>query len=183
MERFPQLQKKFDETIQHLKNELGGLRTGVAHASLVENILIDYYGVKTPLGQLASIVVQDAKTIVIQPWDKQASKEIEKSIAASSLGLHPINEGNLLRLVIPPLTEERRKELIKVLHEKGESARVSIRTAREEAWKQLKLDEQTGKISEDEQFRSQKDMQRIVDEYNEKIREIVEKKEKDIIAF
>jgi len=173
----------FEKTIEFLKNELSIIRTGRATPSLVENIIIDYYNTKTPLIQLASIVVPDPKTIVIQPWDRNSIKDIEKAIQISSLGLSPINDGSIIRLIIPPLSEDRRKELTKIAHQKIENGRVSIRNIREEIWKQLKKEEKDGKISEDDMFIQQKELQKIVDEYNEKIKEIGNSKEEEIMTI
>lgn len=173
----------FEKPIQFLKNELAGIRTGRANPSLVENLLVDYYNTKTPLIQLASISVPEAKTIIIQPWDRNSIKDIEKAIQTSSLGLTPINDGHILRLVIPPLSEERRKEIIKLVHQKIENAKVSFRNIREEIWKELKKQEKEGKITEDDLFRQQKELQKIVDEYNEKIKKLGENKEEEIMTI
>lgn len=173
----------FEKSIQFIKNELSGIRTGRASPSLVENLIVDYYNTKTPLIQLASITIPDPKSIIIQPWDRNSTKDIEKAIQTSSLGLTPINDGNMIRLVIPPLSEERRKELMKLVHQKLEQARVSIRNVREEIWKELKTREKDGKISEDDMFKQQKELQKFVDEYNGKIKEIGENKEKEIMTI
>jgi len=175
--------KDFEKTIEFLKQELTNIRTGRATPSLVENLMVDCYGTKTPLIQLASINVPDPKSIIIQPWDKNSLKDIEKAIQSSQLGLNPVNEGNVIRLPIPPLTEERRKELVKFVHQKIESGKIKIRQTREEIWKNLKNAEKEGKISEDDLFGQQKELQEIVDEYNEKIQEISEAKEKEIMTI
>lgn len=170
----------FEKAVEHLKNELNSIRTGRATPTLVENLIVDYYGTKTPLIQLASISIPDPKSIVIQPWDRNSTKDIEKAIQISSLGINPVNEGTIIRIVIPPLTEERRGELVKLANKKTEEAKISIRNIREEMWKELKNQEKEGKISEDELFLTQKELQKIVDEFNEKIKEISEKKEEEI---
>jgi len=175
--------KDFEKTIEFLKQEINNIRTGRATPSLVENLMVDCYGTKTPLIQLASINVPDPKSIIIQPWDKNSLKDIEKAIQSSQLGLNPVNEGNVIRLPIPPLTEERRKELVKFVHQKIESGKIKIRQTREEIWKNLKNAEKEGKISEDDLFGQQKELQEIVDEYNEKIQEISEAKEKEIMTI
>jgi len=175
--------KDFEKTIEFLKQELTNIRTGRATPSLVENLMVDCYGTKTPLIQLASINVPDPKSIIIQPWDKNSLKDIEKAIQSSQLGFNPVNEGNVIRLPIPPLTEERRKELVKFVHQKIESGKIKIRQTREEIWKNLKNAEKEGKISEDDLFGQQKELQEIVDEYNEKIQEISEAKEKEIMTI
>lgn len=175
--------KDFEKTIEFLKQEMTNIRTGRATPSLVENLMVDCYGTKTPLIQLASITVPDPKSIVIQPWDKNSLKDIEKAIQGAQLGLNPVNEGNVVRLPIPPLTEERRKELAKLVHQKIESGKVRIRQTREEIWKNLKNAEKEGEISEDDLFGQQKDLQKIVDDYNKKIQEISEVKEKEIMTI
>ncbi|MDP2683855.1 MAG: ribosome recycling factor [bacterium] len=174
---------KFDDAIKHFKNELTQIRTGRANPSLVENIRVDYYGTKTPLNQMANISAPDPKSLLIQPWDSNVIKEIEKSIQNSDLGLNPVNEGNQLRIPIPPLTEERRKELAKIVNEKSENARISIRNIREEIWKELKELKNDGDISEDEMFSQQKELQKVVNENNSLIKEITEKKEEEVLSI
>ncbi len=173
----------FESVIAHLNQELDSVRTGRAHPALVENIMVDYYGIKTPLIQLAAISIPNAKTILIQPWDKNCVKNIEKALQISDLGLNPINEGDKILLPIPALTEERRKELVKIVNQKVEEARVSIRNIREEIWKSIRDQEKTGDISEDEMFRQQKDLQKLVDEFQENIKRINAKKEKEIMTI
>lgn len=174
---------KFTDAIEHLKKELTHIRTGRANPSLVENIMVDYYGTKTPLNQMANISVPDPKSLVIQPWDANIIKEIEKAIQNSDLGLNPVNEGNQLRLPIPALTEERRKELAKVVGDKVETSKVTIRNIREEIWKELKEMKNDGKISEDDMFAQQKELQKEVDEKNKELKEIGESKEKEILTL
>ncbi len=173
---------QFDKTIDHLKSELGSIRTGRAHPSLVENMVVEYYGSKTPLIQLASINTPDSHSITIQPWDKNSLAAIEKSIRNSDLDLNPVNEGEIIRIPIPPLTEERRKELIKIVGKKIEEAKVGIRNTREDTWRSIKEEKNQGTISEDEMYKNQKELQSVVDEYNDTIQQIGDKKEKDIIT-
>ncbi len=173
----------FEKATTHLKTECKQIRTGRANPAIVENIFVEYYGTKTPLNQVANITIPDPRSIVVQPWDKSLVKEVEKAIRNSPLGLNPINEGTIIRIPIPMLTEERRKELVKVLHEKVEQARISIRNIREEIWKTIKEKESTGGMSEDDMFRAQKDLQKIVDEQNEVARKIGEEKEKEIMTI
>ncbi|MFA6098448.1 MAG: ribosome recycling factor [Patescibacteria group bacterium] len=180
---FNEKQGQFEKTIDHLKKELSNIRTGRANPSLVEDIMVDYYGTKTPLKQIASINVPDAKLLVIQPWDKNALKDIEKAIQSSPLGLNPVNDGDSLRLPIPSLTEERRRELTKVVKHKIEETKVSIRNSREEIWKILKEQKNNAKISEDQMFKEQKELQNIVDKYNSSITAIGEEKEKEIMSI
>jgi len=174
---------QFENAIQHLKDELKQIRTGRANSALVENLTIDYYGTKTPLQQLANINIPDSKSIIIQPWDKNSLKDIEKAIHDSPLGLNPINEGNIIRLPIPPLTEERRKELSKIVNEKVEQAKISVRNVREEIWKNIKEQKNDGKISEDDMYGQQKELQKKVEEYNDFIKKIGQEKEKEIMTI
>lgn len=183
MDTIEQKTPHFTAAITHLKQELETIRTGRAHPALVENTLIDYYGSKTPLQQLATITIPDARTIFIQPWDKNSIKDIEKAIQASTLGLQPVNEGNAILLPIPSLTEERRKELVKVVHQKAEEARVSIRNAREDIWRTIREQEKAGNISEDDMFRQQKELQKSVEDYQNTIKKLTEQKEKEILTI
>jgi ribosome recycling factor len=172
----------FEQAVESLTLEFGKTRTGRASASLVENILVESYGTKMPLKQLASIAVTDARTITVNPWDKKNISEIESALRKSDQGFNPANDGQLIRINLPPLTEERRKELVKVVSQKAEEARVLIRSTREAAWKEIQNLEQEGKISEDDKFRGKEKLQKIVDEYNEKIEEIRKRKEKEIMT-
>ncbi len=174
--------EQFKDAINHLKKELQGIRSGRATPALVDNIMVDYYGTKTPLPQLATISAPDPRSIVIQPWDKNVSSDIEKGIRASSLDINPVNEGDQIRLPIPPLTEERRKELVKTVNQKVEQTKISIRNVREDIGKEIKHQKSEGKISEDDMYAQQKELQRVVDEYNQLIEEIAEKKEKEIMS-
>lgn len=174
---------KLDNAVTHMKSELNAIRTGRANPALVENIQVDYYGTKTPLLQLASISAPDPRCILIQPWDKNALKDIEKTLQTSSLGINPVNEGNAIRLPIPPLTEERRKDLVKVVNQKTEEAKVSVRNIREEIWRQLKEQKTKGTISEDDMYAQQKKLQELVDGYNKQIKEMGEGKEQEIMTI
>lgn len=174
---------RFDDTLSHLKKELSQIRTGRANPALIENILIESYGTKMPLNQMSNISTPDPKSLLIQPWDTNIIKDIEKSLQNSNLGLNPINEGHQLRLPIPPLTEERRKELAKVCNEKVENAKISVRNVREEIWKELKEQKNNGDISEDDMYSQQKELQKIVDTNNILIKETGETKEKEILTI
>lgn len=174
---------KFESVVSHLIDEFKNIRTGRANPMLVEELVVDYYGTPTPLQQVASISTPDANSIVIQPWDKTALKDIEKSIQASDLGLNPVNEGESIRLPIPPLTEDRRKELVKVVNTKTEEAHVAIRSVREDIWKATKDQKTNGDISEDDMYQQQKDLQKMVDEFNKKIKNLSDVKEKEIMAI
>ncbi len=175
--------EKFDKSIEHFKQELSGLRTGRASSALVEGIMVDSYGSKMPISHIASISIPDAKTIAIQPWDKSNIGPIEKAIQASNIGLNPVNDGLLVRLNIPPMTEERRREMVKVLGQITEQARIAIRGAREEVIRDLKNQQEENKITEDDVEGQKKDLQELVDKYNEKIKEIAAAKEKEIMTI
>lgn len=171
-----------ENAIEHFKNESSKIRTGRANPSLVEDLMVDYYGAKTPLKQIASINTPEPRTIAIQPWDRGALSAIEGAIRSSDLNLNPMNDGILVRVNIPMLTEERRREMVKVLNQKNEEARIAIRTIREEILKEVKDAEKAGQISEDDEFKAKEKMQEIVDGYNKKIEELRAKKEVEIMT-
>ncbi len=175
-------QKNFTKALEHYYEELKKIRTGRASATLVEDILVDYYGSKSPLKQVASIVVSDARTITITPWDRDNLINIEKAIKESQLNLNPLNDGQVLRINIPSLNEERRQELVKLLNQKTEEARVGVRRIREEIWNKIQELEKKGEIAEDEKFVGKDKIQKVVDEYNSKIEKAREKKEKEIMT-
>jgi len=174
---------RMGKTIQALKNELKRVRTGRASLSLLDGIRCDYYGTLTPLNQMATLAVPESRLITIQPWDTTVIKEIEKAILKSDLGLTPSNDGKIIRIAIPPLTEERRKELVKIVHKICEEHKVAIRNIRRDANELLKGFKKEGDISEDESFKAQDQVQKITDEYIEQIDDIYKKKEKEIIEF
>lgn len=173
----PQLESAYT----HFEEELAALRTGRANPSLVEGISADCYGTKTPLKQIANIHAPDARSIVIQPWDKGNLQAIEKAISESELGLTCQSDGEAIRVNLPDLTEERRKELTKVLNQKIEEAKISVRNAREEAWEKIQEAEKNKEISEDEMYRGKDELQKAVDEYNKKIYEKGKQKETEIM--
>jgi len=171
-----------EKVIEYLKAEMGKIRTGRANPSLVEGLMIDYYGTKTPLRQIASINTPEPRMIVIQPWDRGALVAIESAVRESDLNLNPNNDGVLIRISIPMLTEDRRREMVKVLNQKAEEARITVRSIREEIWKEIQDMQQDGKMSEDDKFKGKDKLQEIVDGYNKKIEEIREKKEAEIMT-
>jgi ribosome recycling factor len=171
-----------EKSIEHFKSEAGKLRTGRANPGLVEGLLVDYYGTKTPLKQIASINTPEPRTIAIQPWDRGALVAIETAIRESDLNLNPNNDGILVRINIPMLTEERRKELVKVLNQKCEDGRVSIRSIREEIWKEIQDAEKKGEITEDDKFKGKDVLQEVINEYNKKIEDMRGKKENEIMT-
>ncbi len=170
-----------DRTVEYLKSELNKLRIGRATPAMVEDLEIECYDQKMPLKQLANISVQP-RVIIIQPWDKRVLENIEKGISRSALGLSPTVDGEVVRINLPPLTEEKRKELAKIINEKAEEARVSIRHKREEAWKEIQELERKGEIREDDKFRGKDELQKMVDEYNKKVDEMKTKKESEIMT-
>ena len=174
-------EEKMEKALVSLDRELGRLRTGRASTSLVDPIKVDYYGTPTPISQLASVAVPDSRTITIQPWDRGAFAGVEKAILKSDLGLTPINDGKIIRISIPPLTEERRKELVKVSRKYGEDAKVAVRNVRRDANDQLKKLEKEKAISEDELKKATDDVQKITDKYVARIDEKCQAKDKEIM--
>ena len=174
---------KMKKSVDAVRNEIVRIRTGKATTVLLEGIKVECYGSKVPLKQIANIGVPEAKLLLIQPWDKNLLPEIEKAIFQSDLGLTPNNDGKVIRLPIPPLTEERRKELVKLVKKLGEDGKIAIRNVRRECNDELKKGEKSGEFSEDETQRGMKKIQDITDEYIEKINLIIEEKEKEILEI
>lgn len=172
----PKMQAALDKLAENFR----GLRTGKANSALVENILVSYYGTKVPLKQMANISIPDPNSIAIQPWDNNSLGDIELSIRNSEVGLNPVNDGRLIRLSLPPMTAERREELIKLLHQTAEECRIAIRNLREEAWKEIKKLENQKQITEDDRYDAEKEINKLIDEYNLKINELIEAKEKEL---
>ncbi|MDJ0810197.1 MAG: ribosome recycling factor [Desulfobacterales bacterium] len=175
--------ESMEKTITSLNNELNRVRTGRANLSLMDGIRVDYYGTLTPLNQMASLSVPESRLITIQPWDATVIKEIEKAILKSDLGLTPSNDGKIIRIAIPPLTEERRKQLAKSVHKTCEDHKVAIRNLRRDANEMLKGLKKDGDISEDDAFRGQDQVQKITDEFIAQIDSIYKDKEKEILEF
>lgn len=173
---------EFEKSIEHYKEELNQLRTGRASTVMVDNLMIDYYGAKSPLKQVASITIPEPRTIMISPWDKSQLAGIEKSIRESQLNLNPNNDGQVIRINIPALTEERRKELVKVLNQKAEEVKISIRKHRENIWEEIQEAEKNGKISEDDKFVGKEKLQEVIDGYNSVVEDIRKKKEEEIVT-
>lgn len=172
---------QLEEVLEFLGGELRNIRTGRANPSTVEDLNVDYYGTKTPLKQTATISASDVRTIVITPWSKDTLVNIEKAIKESDLNVNPVNDGSVIRLSFPPLTEERRNELVKISKKKSEEARIKIRKVREEVWNDIQEKEKQGEMSEDDKFNSKDKLQQIIDEYNKKIEELSDKKEEEIM--
>lgn len=171
-----------DNAMKFLHEEYGKLQTGRANAALVEGVEVEVFGSSMPLKGLASISIPESNQIAIQPWNRDHLPNIEKAITLANLGLNPSNDGQVIRLIIPPLTEERRRDLVKLVHKYAEDARVSIRNARHEAMKKLETMEKEKEISEDELKGKEKSLQNEVDAYNAKVEEAAKNKEKDIMT-
>ena len=172
----------FEGALEHFANETSKIRTGRAHPGLVEHLMVDYYGTRTPLRQVANVSIPEARQILIQPWDKGKIVLIEAAIRESDLGLAPSNDGIALRITLPSLTEETRKNLVKSLNSRAEEARIVVRTVREEIWKDIQELEKAGEISEDEKFAGKEELQKIVDEYNQKLEAMRKKKEEEVLT-
>ena len=169
------------KAIEALRHELSKMRTGRATVSLLDDVKVDYYGTQTPLNQMASLTVPDPRTIVVQPWDASAVPLIEKAIQKSDLGLNPANDGKLLRVPIPQLNEERRKELVKVSKKCGEECKVSVRNARRDANEELKAAKKSSDITEDEERKAHDRIQKLTDDFIKQIEDALTHKEKDIM--
>ena len=182
-EIFEDLQERMGKSIDSLKREYSRLRTGRASVSLLDGIRVTYYDTPTPLNQMASLAVPEPRLIVIQPWDKTAIGDIEKAILKSELGLTPINDGKVIRIAIPPLTEERRKELVKVARKMAEDNKVAIRNIRRDANDMLKDLKTEKEITEDNLFRSQDEVQKITDDFIAQVDELCTVKEKEILEI
>ena len=166
--------QKMEGALEHLKRDLGGLRTGRASVALLDNIRVDYYGTMTPLRQVANLSTPEARLITIQPWEPQLIKEIEKAISMSGLGVTPSNDGKMIRVPLPPLTEERRKELTKICKKHGEDTKVHVRGFRRDANEELKKLQKDAKLTEDELRKSEAEIQKLTDQYVQKIDDAVE---------
>jgi ribosome recycling factor len=171
---------KMKKTVEATNREFSTIRTGRASTALVEGIRVDYYGAPTPLKQVAAVTTPDARLIVIQPWDKNALVDVEKAILKSEIGITPTNDGKVIRLSIPPLTQERRAELDKILKKIAEDGHISIRTGRHAAIETIRKLEKDKAITEDERFKAQEDVQKLTDKYIKEIDTILAAKEKEI---
>ena len=174
---------KMNKSINALMNEYATIRAGRANASVLDRVTVDYYGAPTPINQMAAISVPEPRTILIAPWDKNTLRDIEKAILTSDLGLNPQNDGNAIRLNFPPLTEERRRELVKGVSKYGEEAKVAIRSIRRDAIDKIKELKKKSEITEDDQKNAEKKMQDMTDKFCKEIDEIAAKKEKEIMEI
>ena len=175
--------EKMHKTHDNLMDELATIRAGRANPHVLDRITVDYYGTPTPIQQVGNVSVPEARLIQIQPWDKSMLKEIEKAINLSELGINPVNDGTVIRLVFPELTEERRKELAKQTKKYGEEAKVAIRNIRRDAIEKFKKQQKASEITEDDYKIAEKDIQKLTDEYIKELDKIAEKKEKELIEI
>ncbi|MCK5068429.1 MAG: ribosome recycling factor [Bacteroidales bacterium] len=174
--------ENMEKSVEHLDNELIRIRAGKANVHILDGVMVDYYGTPTPLNQVSNISTPDAKTIMIQPWEKSMIDPLEKALMQSNVGITPSNNGEVIRLIIPQLTEERRRELVKKVKTEGENARVSLRNSRREANDEYKQMQKDG-LSEDETKTAEDLIQKLTDEFTEKVEKIVESKEEDIMTI
>ena len=180
---YEETKERMGKSIAALQNELNRVRTGRASLSLLDGIRVDYYGTLTPLNQMATLATPESRLITIQPWDTTVIKDVEKAILKSDLGLTPSSDGKIIRIAIPALTEERRKELVKVVNKIGEEHKVAVRNIRRDSNELLKGFKKDGDISEDDAFKAQDQVQKITDEYIQKIDDLGKEKEKEILEF
>ncbi len=173
---------EFEKSIEHFLHELSGVRTGRANPALLNTVMVESYGSKMPLEHVASVTVSDAKTLVISPWDKSQLQAIEKGIQVANLGFNPSNDGIIIRITLPSLNEERRKEMVKFVGQLAEKGKIGIRNVRESVVKEMKKAEADGKISKDELADELKKLQEVVDKYNGEIKQHAESKEKEVMT-
>ena len=183
MSDYIEFESKMKKTAEVLKTQLASVRAGRANAAVLDQITVDYYGVPTPIQQVASVSVPDPRSMLIQPWDASVLKGIEKAILASELGINPQNDGRAIRLVFPQLTEERRKELAKQVKKYGEEAKVAVRNIRREAIDKFKKQQKASEITEDDYKTVEKDIQKLTDDYIKEVEGIADKKEKELFEI
>jgi ribosome recycling factor len=175
--------ERMAKSIESLKHELAKIRTGRAHPSLLDHVKVTYYGNEVPLSQVANITVEDARTLAVSPWERNMVQAIEKAILTSDLGLNPSTAGTVIRVPMPPLTEQRRRDLIKVVRHEAENARVAIRNIRRDANSELKTALKEKLVSEDQERRSQEQIQKLTDQYVKEVDGLLEEKEADLLAI
>lgn len=173
--------KKMEESLDYLEKELAKIRVGKATTALVSEILINYYNTKVPLKQLANITTPEPQMIIIEPFDKNSLEIIQKSIQQSNLNLNPSIEGSIIRIIVPPLTEERRKEIKTILSQKIEEIKGSLRNIREEGWQEIKKLESSGQITEDDKYKAKDELDNLIKEYNGKVEDLRKIKEKEVM--
>lgn len=174
--------QKMDEAVKYFKKELSHIRAGKAQPSLLDGVKVEYYGTQTPLNQLANVSAPEARLLTVEPYDKSSLGDIEKAIMASGLGLNPNNDGNIIRIPLPILSEERRKELVKHSHEIAENARISIRNTRRDANDNIKKTVKSESLPEDSKFEAEEEIQQITDRHTKKVDELLDHKEKEIMT-
>lgn len=182
-ERLKHYNEKMEKTIRVLENEYSAIRAGRANPAVLDKITVDYYGTPTQIQAMAAISVSEARILVIQPWDKSTLRSIEKAIQASDIGINPTNDGTVIRIVFPPLTEERRKEICKQIKKQGEDSKVAIRSIRRDANEKFKALRKSSEVSEDEEKDLEDQMQKMTDKFCKRIDEIAAKKEKEILEI
>ena len=180
---FTDYSRRMDKALDHLSEEFGAVRAGRANAKVLDRITVEYYGTETPLNGVATISTPDARTLVIQPWDNGLLKEIQKAILSSELGINPQNDGKVIRLVFPQLTEERRKDLTKQVKKYAEDAKVAMRNIRRDGMDYIKKLKKNSEITEDDQKKAEKDLQDILDKYIKKADEALAAKEKELMSI
>ncbi len=183
MSDYIEFESKMKKTAEVLKTQLASVRAGRANAAVLDQITVDYYGVPTPIQQVASVSVPDPRSLLIQPWDASVLKGIEKAILSSELGINPQNDGRAIRLVFPQLTEERRKELAKQVKKYGEEAKVAVRNIRRDAIDKFKKQQKASEITEDDYKTIEKDIQKLTDDYIKEVEGIADKKEKELFEI
>ncbi len=175
--------KRMAQAVEHLRVELTKIRTGRANVNLLDHLRVDYYGNEVPISQAASVAISDARTITVQPWEKDMVAKIEKAILESDLGLNPNTAGTTIRIILPPLTEERRVELTKVVHHEGEQAKIAVRNIRRDAIHHVKELEKEKEIGEDDERRAESDIQTLTDEFVNQIDEVVKAKDEELMEI
>ena len=175
-------EERMQKTLDNLNEEYVTIRAGRANPGVLNKILVDYYGTPTPIQQMANISIPEARILVIQPWDRSAMKNIEKALQASDIGINPNNDGTVIRLVFPELTEERRKELVKDVKKKGEAAKVALRNIRRDVVESIKKAEKAGEITEDDRKADEEQAQKLTDKFVEKVDKAIEEKSKEIMT-
>lgn len=177
------IKPKMKEVISELEIKFKNVRAGRASSSMVENIKVDYYNTQTPLKQMASINIPDANSIAIEPWDKNSLGDIELAIRNANLGINPVNDGSLVRLVLPPMTEERRKEYVKQIKSLSEEAKIVLRNLRQEIWQEVKNLEKKSQLTEDDRYRAEEELNKLTEGFNKEIQDLMTSKEKEIMTI
>lgn len=175
--------ERMQKSVESLKHELSKIRTGRAHPSLLEHVKVDYYGNEVPISQVANVTIEDSRTLAVTPWERNMVQVVDKAIRSSDLGLNPATAGTVIRVPMPPLTEQRRKDLIKIVRHEGENGRVAIRNIRRDANAEIKGALKDKQISEDQERRSEEQIQKLTDQYIKEIDALLEEKETDLMAI